>query len=711
MVNLARQLRVHWRSPRLWMRLAIGFGALVCIMAAVVVLAVAQFRALGKHGEQMMRQDLQHMLQVQTIDRHVQGHGNAMARLLTSPRSERELIYPDVDAEYAAIEGLIAELAEQRTDPTSSRLLKAVADKGGQYREVFGDIVTEIESGEPDKARAMVNGPGQVAIKALLDASLALQAHAQTALDVRQADIRAQIARSEWLLAVLAMAALALSVGLAWRTTRSVTQPLARVEQAAARIADGDYAVRVEMRSGDELDRVAKAMNSLAAAVAAREVEIENVAYVDRLTGLPNRSQLRRLASGADIGRAVVMLIDVARLRMVNEVLGFETGDALLSQMAERLGAVLAREGEQLDDLTLARMHGGVFAMLSLCSGAAAMERLRDTLDAVATSPLVCGGHAVDIELVYGLADTSQTPGLGIDGLLQRAESALGDAKRQRKRWAWFVPTDDALRTQQLGLLSRLRHAAAAGELEMWLQPKQSIHDGRLLGMEALVRWRHPQRGYMSPAEFIPYAEKTGHIGVVTTAMIDAALRTLAAWARDGRDLSIAVNVSALDLRDDHLVEQLRQLALRHGAPLERLRLEITESTVMDDAEHVLPVLHALRALGVQLSLDDFGTGYSSLAYLRRLPVSELKIDRSFVADADLTPGARALLKTIVDLGHSLGMAVTAEGVERAEELALLASLGCDVAQGYLIARPMSPADAARYVATRLPAAPQLLTT
>jgi EAL domain-containing protein (putative c-di-GMP-specific phosphodiesterase class I) len=282
--------------------------------------------------------------------------------------------------------------------------------------------------------------------------------------------------------------------------------------------------------------------------------------------------------------------------------------------------------------------------------------------------------------------------------VLQGAELAIGEAKRLKVKWIWHTRSDDASRARQLSLLSELRRAARDGELEMWLQPKRCLHGGRTLGMEGLVRWRHPQRGYVSPAEFIPFAERTGDIGVVTTAMLDAALTKLADLAPTYPEVSIAVNVSALDVRDPAFVDRLKDMAFKRGAPLSRLRLEITESSVMEDADRVLPVLHALRAIGVHLSIDDFGTGYSSLAYLQRLPASELKIDRSFVADADLKPESRALLKTIIELGHSLDMLVTAEGAERPEELELLVELGCDQVQGYLIAKPMAPEAAQRYL-------------
>jgi len=699
-VNQIASMDGLWRSARLWVRLALGFGALVTIMVVVVALAILQFRALALHGEQMMTRDLQRMLKVQEIDKHVQSHGSAMARLLTSPRSERETIYPVLDAEYAAIESVVDDLTRQTADAQGGALLEKVGARRNEYRDVFIKVATEIEAGDAAGASVMFNGAGQRAMKALMAASKTFLQHEQQRLDARQRVVQVEISQSERLLMTLAMVAVALSALLAWATTLSVSRPLQRVERAAARVADGDYTARIEVRSGDELGRVAKAMNTLAAAVSAREAEIENVAYVDRLTGLPNRTMLRRLATEGPGDEVTVVLIDVARLRTVNEVLGFETGDALLVQVASRLRAAIHQETGPPDALTLARMPGGVFAVLCRGLNRVMVEGLRERIEATTSGPLACDGHPVDVHLVFGLADAADNPDVLIDSLLRRAELAVGDAKRQKRKWVWHMPADEVARSRQLSLLSSLRLAASSGELEMWLQPKQCLRSGRLLGMEALVRWRHPAHGYVSPAEFIPFAEKTGHIGLVTTAMITTALQTLADWAPRYPHLSIAVNVSALDVRDATFADQVKQLAQRHRAPLDRLRLEITESSVMDDADRVLPVLHALRALGVQLSIDDFGTGYSSLAYLHRLPVSELKIDRSFVAGADLKPEARALLATIIELGHSLQMSVTAEGIERAEERELLAALGCDVAQGYLISKPLAPAAATRYIET-----------
>lgn len=693
-------------ARRLGTRLALGLGALVAVVVAVTVMALGQFRALARHGEQVISQDLHRMLMVQAVDRHVQGHGVAMARLLTASRSERERIYPRVDAENAAVDALIAELQKGSSDAGTRDLLAALASRSREYTEIFVGIVTEIEAGDVVQAGRLFDGDGQRAMRAVLEASDSLLRQEQSSLAARQRQVQEEIQGTQVRLALLAGGAVALALVLAWRTTVSVTRPLRQVEAAAARIAGGDYAGRIPVGVDDELGRVSRAMNELVDAVAAREARLKEVAYTDALTALPNRAMLRRLLRESSLlGTGItLMLLDVARLRTVNEVLGFETGDRLLVEVARRLRAAVNAEPAVAGRLTLARLPGGVFAMLCKGLGRPEVDALRERLNVRAAVPLVCDGHAVDVHLTYGLAGAGQdasTAGQGshlLDVALRRAELALGEAKRQKLRWAWHTEQDDDSRARQLSLLSELHRAARAGELEMWLQPKQCLRRGTTLGMEGLVRWRHPQRGYVSPAEFIPFAERTGHIGVVTAAMLEAAAATLAGWASSHSALTLAVNVSALDLRDPGFVSRVEEIAHRHGAPLTRLRLEITESSVMDNADRVLPVLHALRALGVELSIDDFGTGYSSLAYLQRLPVTELKIDRSFVAGADRSVEAEALLKTIVELGHSLDMIVTAEGVERIEERDLLVRLGCDQVQGYLFAKPMSQEAARRFL-------------
>lgn len=694
-------LRSWTRSPRLWVRLAASFLALQVLMVLVVVLAVLQFRALEADGEKVLHEDVHRMLQVQEISQHAQGHGGAMARLLTAPRPEREKIYAIVDAEYATMDRALTELSQHLSDPETSLRIAELMARRSRYREIFLEVVEAIEFDDLQGARATFNASGQPALNLFLVASNELMASEQAAMEKRRRATQDQIRHAEWLLAALATFAVMLSVLLAYRTTASIAIPLERLEAAALRIGKGEYKGKIDVRTGDEIGEVALAMNAMARAIETRESEIERLAYFDRLSDLPNRAMLRRLARDINSSALSVMLLDVARLRAVNEVMGFETGDALLLKISERLRVAVSAEKANNIDVVPAQLAGGVFAVMCVNLDSAAIERLRDRIDAAVSAPVSLDGHEVDVYLVFGLAAAPDEVDIAIDDLLRRAELAIGECKRTRQPWAWHIAVNDTARARQLSLLSNLRSAAAAGELEMWLQPKECLRTGCTLGMEGLVRWRHPVRGYVSPAEFIPFAERTGHIGVVTQAMMDCALSTLSRWQTQRPELSIAINVSALDIRDMSFPQRLQQSAQRHHAPLARLRLEITESSLMEDTDRVLPVLQAVRDLGVQLSIDDFGTGYSSLAYLHRLPVDELKIDRSFVAGADRHPEARTLLKTIVDLGHSLNMSVTAEGVERQAELQLLLDLGCDVAQGYLISRPMDAAAAERYLMMR----------
>lgn len=688
-----------WRAPRLWVRLALGFGALIALMLIVVVLAVLQFRKLGLHADQMLSHDLRRLLQVQEIRRHTDSHGNALVRLLTAPRADRESIYPILDAQNAQLVRLISELSSSAMDARSTDLLSQIAQHQTRYRDVFSEVAVWIESDDVARASSLFHDAGQPALRGLLDATALLFDHEQSVLAQRQRETGRSIVEAQWWLALLTLGAMTLAVWLAWRTTSSVSRPLGQIETAARRIAQGEYGARIQACGEDELGRVAQAMNGMAAAVAARELEIEHLAYYDRLSDLPNRNGMRHIAANLGPLPMGMIMMDVARLRTVNEVLGFETGDMLLTQVSERLREAIAGDGPPGSTRILGRLAGGVFAVLCVDMDRSDMERLMERIDHRVSAPMECDGQIVDAQLVYGLVDSAAGQERAFNTLLQQAELAVGDAKQGRRAWAWHVPLDTQARAGQLSLLSSLRSAAVSGELQMWLQPKQCLRTGRIRGMEALVRWRHPQRGLISPAEFLPFAERTGHIGVVTRAMLDAAMRTLSDWRTAHPALRISVNVSALDIRDTTFANRVAQMARLHRAPLENLCLELTETSLMEDPERAMPTLLALRQLGVKLSIDDFGTGYSSLAYLGKLPVDELKIDRGFVANADLRQDATALLRTIIDLGHSLNMQVTAEGVERPEELELLTQLGCDQAQGYLISRPMDPMAVDRFVA------------
>jgi EAL domain-containing protein (putative c-di-GMP-specific phosphodiesterase class I) len=338
----------------------------------------------------------------------------------------------------------------------------------------------------------------------------------------------------------------------------------------------------------------------------------------------------------------------------------------------------------------VARLAGGTFAAWFGAPNRQAVDALHQRLLAAMNEPVLCSGQSVDMNLVIGLADVGQAASeTAVDNLLRNAEVALHAAKRSALSHAWYSEAQEAARVGHLGLVSDLKSAVADDQLQMWLQPKFSLSTGKAIGAEALVRWQHPVRGFVSPAEFVPFAEQTGHITLVTQWMLQQALATLSDWATRHPTLSIAVNVSTRDLQDPGFAQRVKTMVEQSGINPKRLRLEITESGLMEDARHSIALLHALCEIGLPLSIDDFGTGYSSLAYLQQMPVTELKIDRSFIDKVDASPGTQRLVHAMVEMGHGLGLMVTAEGVETEAEKATITSLGCDVMQGYLGSRPL----------------------
>jgi diguanylate cyclase (GGDEF)-like protein len=422
--------------------------------------------------------------------------------------------------------------------------------------------------------------------------------------------------------------------------------------------------------------------------VAGASRRLRHQALHDALTGLPNRTHLHRRAN-RQLRRdapAAMLLIDLDRFKEVNDTLGHDYGDALLVEVAERLSGALRR------DDTLARFGGDEFAVL--VAGApdrAAVIELAGRLQEALRRPFALRGVAVELEASIGVAfypEHGRTAGR----LLQRADVAMYDAKRGGHGIATYTAERDPYSADRLGLLAELRRAIEHDELVLHYQPKVSLRSGGLTGVEALVRWQHPSRGLLGPHEFVPLAERTGAVHDLTRWVIDHALAQCRAWGERGIDVPVAVNLAAANVVDVTLPDAVAELLERHGVPAGRLECEISEHTAMADPIRATAVLEGLRELGVGLSLDDFGTGHSSLAYLKRLPLDEVKIDRSFVAGMADDENDAVIVRSTIDLARNLGLRVVAEGVETAEIMDSLAELRCDVAQGYFISRPL-PAD------------------
>lgn len=493
-------------------------------------------------------------------------------------------------------------------------------------------------------------------------------------------------------------------------TARHITTPVRALVRAAERLGQGDYHSPVQVSSPDEIGELAQAFERMRVNVDAQQREITRLAYWDSLTGLPNRAQFRVSASQAlaevrrppmpmngerrvgSAGHVSVLMLDMDRFKHVNDVMGYEIGDRVLQQMAQRLGRVCVRQGD-----LVARLSGDEFAMLLPATDTHDALRVAERVAAAFEAPLVLEDQTIDLRASIGVA-TSPDHAQDADTLLSRAEVAMYAAKRRGAGALAYDPAFDSGSARTISLLSALRRAIDGGELRLVLQPKVALRTARVEGAEALVRWQHPQRGLVPPMEFIPFAEQTGFIRTLTAWILDECLRTWRALHAQGRAVPLSVNLSTRDLMDVELPHKFAALLQRHGAPADALCLEITESAIMDDPTRAQQTLERLHEMGLRLAIDDFGTGYSSLAYLKRLPVHELKIDKSFVMQMERDSDDAKIVRSTIDLAHNLGLSVVAEGVETASHWRALRSLDCDLAQGYLVARPLPAEDFAAWV-------------
>jgi diguanylate cyclase (GGDEF)-like protein len=431
-------------------------------------------------------------------------------------------------------------------------------------------------------------------------------------------------------------------------------------------------------------------------AVGSTALQSEQQAFTDVLTGLANRKRLGERADAAvHDGPVGLVLLDLDRFKEVNDTLGHHVGDQLLMVVAQRLASVLRPQD------TVARLGGDEFALLlpgaDGPSAVRAAERAREAL----AEPFVLDGLLVDVSASAGIA-VSPEHGTAVDELMQHADVAMYLSKESGDVEVYEVARDRNS-PGRLALLGELRRALEGGELELHYQPEADLATGQVVGVEALVRWRHPVRGLIAADEFVPLAERSGLIIPLTAWVLDAGLRQLAVWRESGWKLGLAVNVTVKDLCAEELVERVAASLASYRVPAQALQLEVTEGSLFTDSPRARQTLKRLLALGVNLSLDDFGTGWSSLRQLRQLPVSEIKIDRSFVSRMVHDPRDKAIVSSVIDLGRGLGMRVVAEGVEDEQTWRELSAMGCHRGQGWWLSRPMPAQELTPWLAERLP--------
>ena len=411
--------------------------------------------------------------------------------------------------------------------------------------------------------------------------------------------------------------------------------------------------------------------------------ELEHRANHDELTGLPNRYRFsvdteRTLATG---GRVAVLLADLDRFKEINDALGHAAGDILLQEAATRLHACVG-------DATLARLGGDEFAVVANVASAAEALALATAVRETVERPFALGGFTVQLGSSVGVA-LSPEHGTKAEVLLQHADHAMYEAKRLGGGSMLYDPGHDDGGIDRLTLMAELREAIEAGVLDVWFQPIVSLESAEVHAVEALVRWHHPERGLLTAAAFVPLAEQTGMIKSLNRLVIEKALRQQAQWIADGIDVDVTVNLTMIDLLDTSLPQAIGAALELAGVSARGLVLEITETTAMTDSERVRETLGRLREMGVRLAIDDFGTGHSSLAYLKHLPVQIMKIDRSFTRDLITDRGSKAIIRSTIELGRSLGLTVVAEGIETIEQWDELQALGCRYGQGYYLSPPV----------------------
>jgi len=567
------------------------------------------------------------------------------------------------------------------------------------HREPWSVLASTLDTGQ--QRSLLTHLPADPAASARLDMDIAGAEHQALVIpldDNGSARIVAVLHRSlagalaaferlRFTLIVLALLSLALSIVGSVAVARNITRPLESLAVSAARIEQGDYSAPVAVQRADEIGVLASSLNHMRSGIADREKHILKLAYDDPLTNLANRSRFANELEAAITqatrgdGRLSMLMMDLDRFKYVNDTLGHSVGDHVLREVSARLESTV-KQAE-----CIARLGGDEFAILVRHSDGDLADLARAIIKSL-EQPILFEGQPLDVGTSIGIAHFPEH-GRDAQTLVRNADIAMYAAKRDKTGFATYDPHYDTSQQEHLSLLGELRRAVEHNELRLYYQPKVSLHTSNISAVEALIRWEHPQRGLVPPVQFIPFAEHTGYIKLLTRWVLQEAVRQCGEWLRDGLRLQVSVNISARDLMNRELPDQVSALLSEHQVPAALLCLEITESGFMEDPAHAQKVLDRLFDLGVKLSIDDYGTGYSSLSYIMRLPVQELKIDRSFIQRMATDEELSTIVRSTIDLGHNLGLKVVAEGVEDQAAWNLLRSLGCDDAQGYFMSKPL----------------------
>ena len=492
---------------------------------------------------------------------------------------------------------------------------------------------------------------------------------------------------------------------------KSMLKPLNRLAKQFTKIKTdkNNFGDQLKLEGGPEIVSLTENFNGLSNKLAKMYQKLEEMAFTDQLTALPNRSRLQEildfhtLQSQRNNTPFTLFMMDLDRFKSVNDTLGHHAGDLLLQQVSDRLKNLLRRsdyvslvteqETEFFKSDVVARLGGDEFAVvLPAIDSEEDAKNIAHKIHLAMQKPFVINDHNFDVGVSIGIA-ICPTHAANAEHLMQYADVAMYQAKENKNGYAIFSSKLDSTNKKLLTLDTDLRKAIQENSLNLAYQPKIDLHTNKVVGVEALLRWTHEEHGFIPPDQFIPIAEQSNLINEVTDWVLNASLLQKSQWSNQDIELSIAINLSAKNLLNENLISNIKNQLKKYDVAPESLYLELTETAVMSDPSHAIIVMRQLYDMGVRISIDDFGTGYSSLSYLKQLPVDEIKIDRSFVRDMEHDGNDAIIVQSTIDLAHNMGLRVIAEGVENSVILSELSDRTCDLAQGYYMAKPMTNAE------------------
>ena len=674
-------------------RLILSFTFLLCLLLAVAAVSLQRFQALTDKTGMLIDEEVRRVFLAQSANQHAQAAAICLLKILQTPeREQRVPLYAEMDADNAAAQLAVTELGRNVSQPSVQTEVGQILTLSKTYADVFQETVELVELSGPQTAHQHFQEKTGVALAALLNATRNLVTKHQMMTQSEVEQLRRDTANARLLVILLSGGAFLAGSVLAWLIARSIVIPIRKSVALAEAIASGDYKKEVPSGRRDEIGALLRSLSVMRDSISSREESILRLAYEDTLTGLPNRTRLLELfeARCADCSGALFIL-GIDRFAPINKALGHAVGDTLLREIAGRL------QQEVGESEVVARLWGDEFALLLNIADKATIEAFAQKLLMALREPMSVDGQRLDIDASIGIVSFPQD-GSSISSLMRRADLAMNAAKRRHAGFAFGSELEDEPAHEQLSLIGEMREALARGEFVAWYQPKLNLAQNKITGAEALIRWRHPEKGMIPPGRFIPFAEQTGFIREITPWILRQAVEHAAQWLNSGMPVVTSVNLSTHDLLNHALVDQVKCLIEKYSLPPELLCLEITESALMDEPELALRHLHELAAIGLKLSIDDYGTGQASLAYVKTLPVHELKIDRAFVTGVDSDRKNAAIISSTILLCRELGLSVVAEGAETDEEVAWLRGIGCDLVQGFRVAKPMPVTDFTAWV-------------